>query len=159
LHTLDMTQMESVVLDGPCAVAQLARDCRYHQQDATYDAVIGVRLPARRRRPSTVSTAVVTTASPRITAGSRKQLTFPVYSTNLTKLSQVKPVLPIAPSFISELVRELNSEVTQTADTQYRLKIAREGTAVPQRVVGGNSSAKRWCRLHVPQTFRHGRRP
>ena len=36
---------------------------------------------------------------------------------------------------IAKLVRELNSEVTQTADTQHRHKVAGHGAAVPQRVV------------------------
>jgi hypothetical protein len=50
--------------------------------------------------------------------------------------------LAICAAFITKLVRELNSEVTQADDTLHRNKVARHGTAVPQRVEGGNSGAQ-----------------
>jgi len=51
--------------------------------------------------------------------------------------------------FITKLVRELNSEVTQTADTLHRNKVAGHRTAVPQRVEGSNAGAKQRCRFNV----------
>ena len=44
--------------------------------------------------------------------------------------------------FIAKLVRELNSEVAQTADTLHRDKVSGERTAMTQRVVSGNSRAQ-----------------
>jgi hypothetical protein len=48
---------------------------------------------------------------------------------------------PIAARLITKLVRKLNSEVTQAADTPHRNKVAGHRTAVPQRVKGGDSGA------------------
>src|SRR5208282_2151664 len=58
---------------------------------------------------------------------------------------------------ITKLVRELNSQMTQTADTLHRNKVAGESTAVPQRVVGGNSGAEQRCRVGVTESFRYRR--
>ena len=43
---------------------------------------------------------------------------------------------------ITKLVRELNSEMTQTADTLHRNQVAGQRAAVPQRIVRGNSGAE-----------------
>jgi len=43
---------------------------------------------------------------------------------------------------ITKFVRELNPEVTKTADTFHRNQVSGERTAMPQRVVGGNSGTE-----------------
>ena len=58
---------------------------------------------------------------------------------------------------VAKLVRELNSEVTQTADALHRNQVAGKRTAVPQRVEGGNSGAEQRRRFDVAQTFRYRR--
>ena len=50
---------------------------------------------------------------------------------------------------VAELVRELNSEVPQTADALHRHKVAGHRAAVPQRVVGGDSGAEQRRRFDV----------
>lgn len=55
------------------------------------------------------------------------------------------PVFSSAPDrrdFITKLIRELNSEMTQATDTLHRNQIAGKGATVTQRVVGGNASAQ-----------------
>ncbi len=52
---------------------------------------------------------------------------------------------PDSRDLVTKLARELNSEVTQTADTQHRNQVAGERTAVTQRVESGNSGAEQWC--------------
>ena len=56
---------------------------------------------------------------------------------------------------VTKLVRELNSEVTQTADALHRDKVAGESAAVPQRVEGGNARAEQRRGFGVTQTFRY----
>ena len=56
---------------------------------------------------------------------------------------------PNSRDLITKLVRELNSEMTQTANTLHRDQIARERTTVPQRVVRGDSSAEQRSCVNV----------
>ncbi len=56
---------------------------------------------------------------------------------------------------IAELVGELHSQVTESANALHRDQIAGESAAVPQRVVGGDSSAEQWSRFGILQAIGH----
>jgi len=56
---------------------------------------------------------------------------------------------PDSRDLVTKFVRELNSEVTQTADALHRNKFAGHRAPVPQRVVGGNSGAEQRRCFHV----------
>src|SRR5262249_42626650 len=62
---------------------------------------------------------------------------------------------PNGGDFVAKLVRELNPQVAQTADPLYSDKVARKRTAVPQRVVGGNSRAEQRGCFDVAQGLRY----
>ena len=57
---------------------------------------------------------------------------------------------------VAELARELNAEVTETADSLHGDEVAGERTTVPQRVEGGNAGAEQRRRFGVAQAVRYG---
>jgi His Kinase A (phospho-acceptor) domain len=58
---------------------------------------------------------------------------------------------PDSRNLVTKLVRKLNSEVAQTANALHGNNVAWHGAAVPQRIEGGNSGAKKRSRFHVTQ--------
>ena len=102
--------------------------------------------------------ARITCAPPSFCNSSRRVRRFAVDVHARSEFLRERRIFGPAPDrrdLVSKLVRELNSEVTQTADTLHRDQVAGERAAVPQRVERGDSGAEQRRRFDGAQTLRY----